>query len=193
LLIGGASGTGKTRLSYLLARRLGCPIVEVDDIVEALRAMTTQDQQPALHYWAAHPEAAQLPPDGILELHLAVAESLAPALAAVIANHLATDTTVIIEGDYLVPGFAALDRFCGVAANGRVRSVFLHEPDERQLVANYSGREPGSGEQSVRAGVSALYGEWLAAEGARHGVPVIRPRPSSSLERRVLSIVGNRG
>jgi 2-phosphoglycerate kinase len=192
LLIGGASGTGKTRLSYPLALRLGIPIVEVDDIVEALLAMTTPDEQPALHYWSTHPEAAQLPPEGILELHLAVADALAPALAAVVANHLHTDTPVIVEGDYLVPAFAARDMFGDVAAHGRVLSFFLHEPDERQLVANYSGREPADGEQSVRARVSALYGDWLAAEAARHGVPVIRPRPWSSLERRVLDVVGRR-
>ena len=71
-----------------------------------------------------------------------------------------------------------------------MRSIFLHEPDERQLVANYSGREPDDGEQSVRAKVSVLFGEWLAAEAARHGVPMVRARPWSSLERRVLDLVG---
>jgi len=190
LLIGGASGTGKTSLSSQLAVRLGVPIVEVDDIVEALLAMTTPDQQPALHYWSTHPEAARLPPDGILQLHLAVAESLAPALAAVVANHLETDTQVIIEGDYLVPGFAARDRFQDISAEGKVRSIFLHEPDAEQLVANYSGREPEDGEQSVRANVSVLFGAWLAAECVRHGVPMIRARPWTSLERRVLDTVG---
>ena len=189
LLIGGASGTGKTSLSYPLAIRLGVPIVEVDDIVEALLAMTTPDEQPTLHYWPTHPEAARLPPDGILELHLAVAASLAPALEAVVANHLETDTPVIIEGDYLVPGFAARAQFQDIAADGWVRSVFLHEPDERQLVANFSGREPVTGEQDVRAKVSVLFGAWLAAEAARHGVPMIRARPWSSLERRVLDVV----
>ena len=129
LLIGGPSGTGKSRLSYPLAHRFGVPIVEVDDIVEALPAMTTPEQQPALHHWLTHPEAAELPADEILQLHLAVAEALSPALAAVVANHLMTEP-VIIEGDYLVPAFAALDSFRGVPANGQVASVFLHEPDE---------------------------------------------------------------
>lgn len=192
LLIGGASGTGKTRLSYPLARRFGVPIVEVDDIVEALQAMTTPEQQPALHHWATHPEAATLPPEGILRIHLAVAESLAPALAAVVANHLETDTPVIIEGDYLLPDFAARGSFRGIPANGQVASLFLHEPDEAQLVANYSGREPAEREQQTRARVSALYSDWLAAEAARCGVPVIRPRPWSSLERRALAAVGDR-
>jgi 2-phosphoglycerate kinase len=193
LLIGGASGTGKTRLSYPLARRFGVPIVEVDDIVEALQVMTTPDQQPALHYWATHPAAARLPPEAILRIHLAVVEALAPALAAVIANHLETDTPVIVEGDYLTPAFAANERFREERADGRVAAVFLDEPDEVQLVANFSGREAGAGEQRGRARVSALYGEWLAAEAARHGVLMIPTRPWSSLQRRVLAVIGRGG
>jgi 2-phosphoglycerate kinase len=187
LLLGGPSGTGKTRLSYPLARRYDVPIVEVDDIVEALQAMTTPSQQPALHHWATHPEARRLPPAGILELHLAVVAALEPALAAVVANHLSTDTPVVIEGDYLVPSFAARTEFAGVAADGRVASLFLHESDETQLIANFAGREPADGEQRGRARVSALYAEWLAAEAARHGAPLIPARPWSSLERRALA------
>jgi 2-phosphoglycerate kinase len=190
LLIGGASGTGKTRLSYPLARHFRVPIVEVDDIVEALLVMTTPEQQPALHHWSTHPEAARLPPEGILQIHLAVTESLGPALAAVVANHLETDTPVIVEGDYLTPAFAARERFREAPADGRVAAVFLHEPDEAQLVANLSGREPGGGEQRARARVSALYGEWLAAEAARSGVPLVLGRPWSSLQRRVLAGIG---
>jgi 2-phosphoglycerate kinase len=179
LLIGGPSGVGKTRLSYPLARRFGVPIVEVDDIVEALKATTTPEQQPALHYWATHPEAADLPPEGILGIHLAVAEALEPALEVVIANHLETDTPVVIEGDYLVPAFAARDR--------RVASVFLHEPDIGQLVENFAGREPDEGRQHGRARVRALYGEWLAAEAVRFRVPLVAARPWSTLEHRVLT------
>lgn len=191
LLIGGASGTGKTRLSYPLARRFGVPIVEVDDIVEALQAMTTPEQQPALHHWATHLGAARLPPEDILRIHLAVADSLAPALAAVVANHLETDTPVIIEGDYLTPAFAARQAFREERADGRVASLFLQEPDVDQLVANFSGRESG-GEQRGRARVSALYSEWLAAEAARSGVLMMPSRPWSSLQRRVLAVIGRR-
>jgi 2-phosphoglycerate kinase len=192
LLIGGASGTGKTRLSYPLARHFGVPIVEIDDIVEALLAMTTPDQQPALHHWPTHPEAHQLPPEGILQIHLAVTQALGPALAAVVANHLETDTPVIVEGDYLTPAFAARERFLEASADGRVAAIFLDEPDEAQLVANLSGREPDGGEQRARARVSALFGEWLGAEAARLGVRTIQARPWSSLERRVLAVLGRR-
>jgi hypothetical protein len=108
----------------------------------------------------------------------------------VIANHLETDMRVIIERDYLVPALSARVSFRGIPADRRVASVFLHESDETQLLANYSGREPANGEQRQRARVSALYGEWLAAEAARYGVPLIQPRPWSSLERRALAVIG---
>jgi hypothetical protein len=41
--------------------------------------------------------------------------------------------------------------------------------------------------------VSMLYGEWIAAEAALHGLPVIQPRPWSSLESRVSSALERRG
>ncbi|MGC9669882.1 hypothetical protein ACNTMW_25485 [Planosporangium sp. 12N6] len=167
LLIGGASGSGKTALSYPLARRYGTPIVEVDDLVEALLVMTTPNQQPALHYWSTHPEAADLPADLIVERQIAVAQALRPAIEAVVANHVQTDTPVIIEGDYLLPG----------PLPEHVRAVFVHEPDVDQLVHNYGLREPAAGEQRHRAEASARYGEWLAHQAALAGIPVIAPRP----------------
>src|SRR5476649_2341858 len=97
-LIGGAAGCGKSEVAYPLARKLGVPLVEIDDIVEALKAITTPQQQPALHYWQTHPEAVRLPPEEIVELHIAVTEVMAPAIEAVIGNHLETGTAVVIEG-----------------------------------------------------------------------------------------------
>ncbi|GAA4058213.1 hypothetical protein [Nonomuraea soli] len=174
VLVCGASGTGKSRLSYPLAARLGVPLVEVDDIVEALKAVTTPEQLPALHYWDAHPEAVHLPPEEIVELQIAVARALVPAVEAVVGNHLSTSTPVVIEGDYLLP----------VVRRG-VRSIVLHEADEEQLVANYRAREPEEGEQRGRARVSLLYGDWLAERGRLAGAPVVPARPWSDVLDRV--------
>ncbi len=66
LLIGGASGTGKTSVSYRLARHFGIGITEVDDFQQMLKVMTTPEQQPLIHYWDTHPEAAALPPEKIV-------------------------------------------------------------------------------------------------------------------------------
>ncbi|EOD63633.1 hypothetical protein H480_36038 [Amycolatopsis vancoresmycina DSM 44592] len=189
LLLGGASGTGKSRVAYPLARRYGVPIVEVDDLVLAVQRMTTPEQQPLLHHWDTHPDAGRLPVSRVVELQAAIAEALQPALEAVIGNHLETDTPVVIEGDYLLPALAAQDSFDGQAAEGRVRAVFLHEPDPAQLVANYLEREPHEGEQRSRAEASARYGDWLAARAVEQGIPVVPARPwATTLSRALLDL-----
>ena len=189
LVICGASGVGKSQVSYPLARGYGVPLVEVDDIVEALRAVTTPAQLPLLHYWDTHPEAARLAPEEIVELQIALAEFLSPAIAAVIGNHLDTDTPVVVEGDFILPSLVVMETFAGLPAAGRVRGVVVTESSTDQLVANYLRREPEAGAQAGRAAVSRLYGDWLAEQAARHGVPCVSARPWNDVLDRVRSVL----
>ncbi|WP_318209877.1 MULTISPECIES: hypothetical protein [unclassified Streptomyces] len=176
-VVGGASGTGKTGVGRALARRYDVPVVEVDDIVEALLAVTRPEHLPEVHFWRTHPEAAHRAPESVVERQIAIAEALAPAIEAVVANHVGTDTPVILEGDYLLPR--------AVTPGGPVRGVFLHEDDEARVTANYLRREPDAGPQRHRARVSVLYGRWLAARAREAGVPVVAPRPWEDLADRV--------
>ena len=50
LLIGGASGSGKTSVSYRLANHFNVGITEIDDFQVILERMTTPEQQPELHW-----------------------------------------------------------------------------------------------------------------------------------------------
>ncbi|MCF2527782.1 AAA family ATPase [Yinghuangia soli] len=188
LLLGGASGTGKSSLSYPLARRLGVPVLEIDDIVEALLATTTPEQQPALHYWTTRPEAATVSPDEALTRHLATCDALVPAIEAVIANHLETAMPVVVDGDQMTPELAARLKFRGQRADGRVRAVFLTEPDEDQVTANYRARERS--EQRLRAQVSVQHDAWLTGEAARYGVPVLAARPHATALARLWTAFG---
>ncbi len=172
---------GKTGVGRALARRYDVPVVEVDDIVEALLAVTLPEHLPEVHFWRTHPEAARRTPESVVERQIAIAEALAPAIEAVVANHVGTDTPVILEGDYVLPGPAT--------PKGPVRAVFLHEDDEGQVTANYLRREPEAGPQRHRARVSVLYGRWLAAQARAADVPVIAPRPWEDLAGRVAETV----
>ncbi|MEU5772292.1 hypothetical protein ABZ819_03165 [Streptomyces venezuelae] len=183
LVVGGASGMGKTGVGRALARRYDVPVVEVDDIVEALLAVTLPEHLPEIHFWRTHPEAAHQAPESVVQRQIAIAKALEPAIEAVVANHVDTDTPVILEGDYVVPGPATPD--------GPVRAVFLHEDDEEQVTANYLRREPEAGPQRHRARVSVLYGRWLAAQARAAGVPVVAPRPWEDLANRVAAAVGD--
>jgi 2-phosphoglycerate kinase len=169
-LVCGASGAGKSRVARPLAARYGVPLAEADDIVTALQAITTPEQQPVLHFWDTHPEFRSWAPERIAARHFAVASTLRPAYAAVIADHVEFAAPAVFEGDYLLPELAA-------EAGTAVRAVVLDEQDEDQIAANYLRREPGAQQQRDRARVGALVSAELARRARRCGVPVVPARP----------------
>jgi 2-phosphoglycerate kinase len=176
-LVCGASGAGKSSVAVPLARRYQVPLLEADDIVTAVQALTTPEQLPLVHLWEVDPAARTWTPARIAEHTIAVADALGPGFAAVIADHVAEATPVVITGDYLLPELAA-----GFGA--AVRAVVIAEPDEDRIVANYRSRELEAGEQRVRAQVSVRVDAELSARAARAGVPVVAARPwSGSVDR----------
>ncbi|MBI1279606.1 MAG: hypothetical protein GC179_15875 [Anaerolineaceae bacterium] len=190
LLIGGASGAGKTSISYRIAQYFGVGITEVDDFQEMLLRMTTPEQQPALHYWDTHPEAANLPAEKILEQGFELRAVLNEGLIAVIANHLESRTPIVLEGDFILPMLATREAYGDEPNNGRVKAIFLMEPDVIQLQRNFLQREPAEGEQVKRAEVSWLYDRWLMQETTRLGVPTVLARPWEDVFERALAAIG---
>ncbi|MEU9849412.1 AAA family ATPase [Streptomyces sp. NPDC047985] len=185
LLIGGASGIGKSRLAARLAVEHAAFVVEFDDVVSAVEAMTTAEHHPAVHHFDDIPDTSRLPADEVLDLQIATARALEPAVLGVVDNRLTVDAPAVIEGDYLTPAAAATAVHRSAGSGRRVRAVFLHEDDPDRITANYASREPGSGEQRHRAQVSADYSRWLADQAGRHGLPVVECRPWDSLVARV--------
>ncbi|WP_405065610.1 hypothetical protein OG558_27470 [Kribbella sp. NBC_01510] len=51
-----------------LATQYGVPLGEANDIYTALKAFTTPEQEPLLHYWASHPETGGWLPAKIADL-----------------------------------------------------------------------------------------------------------------------------
>ena len=186
LLIGGASGVGKSSVSYRVARHFGVGIVEVDDFQAVLELLTAPEHQPAFHFWRTHPDPGSLTPEAIHEQGIAYGKAMMPALEAVIANHLETSRPTVIEGDFILPVLAALPQIGEYATNGRVRGVFIDEPDEAQIVANFLAREPESGPLEKRARVSWLYNQWLKQETDRLGLVSLPARPWDTLLERLL-------
>ena len=137
LLFGGASGVGKTSVSYRLARHFGVSLVEVDDFQVVLERMTTPEEQPELHFFRTRrDEWRRLDEDGRLAHALRYGAVMAEAREPVIANHLEGITPIVLEGDFILPSLAVRASYGDAAAGGRVRSVFLYEPDEAQIARN---------------------------------------------------------
>ncbi len=190
LLIGGASGSGKTSVSYRLARHFGVGISEADDIHLAIMRMTTPAEQPILYRWRTDPEVQDWQPERILEHFIEVCGQLAPAYEAIIANHLESDVPLVLEGDYLLPALAAKSEFDGFANNGRVVGLFIEEDDEEQFVRNLLAREPSAGRQETRARVSWLHSQWLTEQAGAVGGLVVPARPWETSLKRILATLG---
>jgi hypothetical protein len=174
-------------VSYRLAAHFGVGITEIDDFQILLERMTTREQQPAIHVFRSHPDPDRLSATNIMEQGAELRQAMATGLEAVIANHLETLTPLVLEGDFLSPSLAAQASFGDQPNDGRVRAVFLDEPDEQQLVVNFLAREPQSGPQLKRARVSWLQGRELAKEARALGLPVVPARPWDTVLERVIA------
>jgi len=181
LLIGGASGVGKTEVAERIARRTGATLVQMDDFQALLEALTNPEQCPILHRWRVDPDVGSWTVDDFVRQTIAIGEWLGPGIEAVVADRLTERRRIVLEGDFLLPSVA---RRC--LALGEVRCAFLHEPSTDRIAENYRLREPEAGDQSFRAAVSAAYSRWLAEDAARVGIPVVGARPWRTAAMRVL-------
>jgi 2-phosphoglycerate kinase len=187
LLLGGASGVGKSMLSHRLARQLDVNLTEVDDFQIVLQTATSPEQLPLLHFWrTTFDEYMSWTDEHRVEHHVRVCrEVFQPAMRAVIADHLETGTRVVFEGDFLLPELAAMAVYGHQPNAGRVRGMFVSEPDEAQIAANYRTREGGA--EAERARASRLFDSFLRAECLRHRVPVLDARPWDTVVDRALA------
>jgi 2-phosphoglycerate kinase len=187
LLLGGPSGVGKTSISYCLAHHFGIGITEVDDFQVILERMTTPTEQPVLHYWRTHLEAVNQTAEEIVKHTIAVGQVMAPALEAVIANHIESRAPIVLEGDFILPMLAT--SFSESSIQSQVRTFFLYEESEEQFRHNFLQREPEHGLQEKRAQVSWLYGQWLKREAERVGALTLPARPWDNLFERILMML----
>ncbi len=187
LLLGGASGVGKSSVSYRLAHHFGAGITEVDDFQVMLQRCTTPAQMPALHRWEQDEEFRNAPPERIAEHIMAVGREMAPGLIEIINNHLTAAAPVVLEGDFLLPELLLHPDLVHATQSGLLRAVFLQETRVEQLATNYFEREPEAGDQRFRAMVSLHHGAWLERTCNEVPVPILHARPWQTLLARLIS------
>lgn len=172
LFIGGASGVGKSRIAYELGRIYQVNVIEVDDICQSIKAMTSvrKEHLPAIHFWSTGINWMDIGVNGNVNWLKDVSDEMMPALKAIVENHLESGVPLIIEGDFIHPEFVA------TFSNPKVKSLFIYEPDQKQIIDNYLSREGGE-LQHFRAEISIAYGNWLVDTCTRLGIQVVEARP----------------
>ena len=195
LLIGGASGVGKTTVAASLGQRFGVNVTQLDDIQTALETLTTPEQQPLLHFWRTHWSEFSAFTDAQHVAHfLDVSRQVfQPVLEAVVGDRLDGGMPAVIEGGFILPELADQAEFAGRANGGRVRALFVQEHDEAQIAANVVSREAGGApfDASLPARTSRLKAQWLEGECRRRGTPTVAARPWSSATDRAVAAISS--
>ncbi len=193
LLVGGHSGSGKSTAAERIGLELGVPWLSVDDLRLAVQRYCLHRHEPGdpLYFFEETPSPFRLPPERLRDALTGVASAVAPAVEMVVENHVAIDAPVIVEGNGILPSLLRSPALRGPASNGRVRAVFVVEPDESALVETMrtrgiytEGLSPA--EVDNRARGFWLYGRWLEDQARARGLPVLEARPRETLHERVL-------
>jgi len=121
VLLGGATGVGKSTIATMLASRLGITrVIPTDAIREVLRSAFTEDIFPTIHtssFNAARLVRHPLPrgADPVVVGFRDQASAVAVGVDALLRRAIEEGTNLIIEGAHLVPGFLDPKQFEGQA------------------------------------------------------------------------------
>lgn len=201
LVLGGASGCGKTTAAERIGQRLGRPWLQVDDLRLAAQygVPLASAARAELRFFLDTPNVWRLSPLALRDRLIAIGEAMIPAVEVVVEHHLATDKPLIIEGDGILPALFTRPTLRDHVAAGRVRGVFIGEGSADALAANLRARRrrdlPPPGEDATAADAALLtqaqmnyhYGEWLREEAQRRGLPVVATRLWHRLTTRILT------
>lgn len=176
LVIGGPPGAGKTTLGRAMAARLGAASLSVDDLMTALRVVTTPDSHPALFFMRAaggHVEYfTQSPPARLVADAIELEQLSTPVVDAVVRSHLDRSEPAVLDWWLLDPDWVA-----GLG-DERVAAVFLHPTAEllwhRERSTGFA--DPSDDPERMLANFvhrSLWRNEHLAAAARRLGLPVL--------------------
>jgi 2-phosphoglycerate kinase len=192
VLIGGATGIGKSTLATQLATRLGIVrVVATDAVREVMRALFSREMMPSLH--TSSFEAGSVlrePPskDAVVVGFREQTAAVAVGLNALLERAAVEQTSLIIEGAHVVPGFVDASRW-----EDRVLPVplVLTVEDEDAHRSHFAAR---AADRAGRAANRYLMEfdnirrvqRYIKSQALSHGVPVL---PNYDFDRTLAAII----
>lgn len=147
ILIGGATGVGKSTLAAQLAERLGLVrLISTDTIREVMRAFFSRNLMPAIHYSSYDADrAVRIPLGEGLDSHVAgfmeQVEMVNVGLRAVLIRAIKERTSMVVEGVHIVPGVLTAGQERDWAEDGLVLSVVVGVRDPELHRGHFLVRE----------------------------------------------------
>jgi 2-phosphoglycerate kinase len=199
LLLGGATGTGKSSLATELAYRLGISRITSTDVVrQVMRAFFAPGLMPALHFSSFEAgEGLRIPmpdpdeADRALYGFIQQAEQVSVGAAAVVDRAVEEGLSTVIEGVHLVPGLLEPPE----RHNATVIQVMVSIEDEEAHQAHFVARDDASlggraGDRYLRRfGEIRRIQDYLLARAEREGVPVVDATDADEALRAVLDLI----
>jgi 2-phosphoglycerate kinase len=190
ILIGGATGTGKSTVATEIAYKLGITrLTSTDSIRQTLRAFFSHEFMPTIHYssfdaGAAVPEADDPLVAGFLEQ----SRNVLVGVAASIERALQEGWSIIFEGVHLVPGLLP------TGMEGAIVCPFvLSIEDETEHAQHFFSRTEGSerplGNYLDHFAEIRRLQTFIVGRAEREGIPVIENESAEQTSADMIEIV----
>jgi 2-phosphoglycerate kinase len=194
VLIGGATGVGKSTIATQLAVRLGIVrVVATDAIREVMRAMLTAQLMPTLYTSSFEADAAlreppPRPTDKVIVGFREQTAAVAVGIHAIMDRAAVEGTSVVVEGAHVVPGFfdaaAYEDRAVVVPVVVTVEDEDLHRSHFLARSLDASSR-PLERYQRGFPNIRRVQ-KYVKSQALAHGVQVI---PNYSLDQAISALI----
>ena len=190
ILIGGATGTGKSTVATEIAYRLGITrVTSTDFIRQTMRAFFSHQFMPSIHYSSfAASEAVPDADDPLVAGFLDQSRNVLVGVQAALARALQEGWSMVLEGVHIVPGLLApLDE------RALVTACLLKIEDETAHAQHFFTREAGAERPMAKyldhfAEIRRLQ-RFLVGRAEREGVPVIENESADRATRGVAELV----
>ena len=181
ILLGGATGVGKSTIATMVASRLGVTrVIPTDAIREVMRSMFTAELFPTLHtssYDTGRLVRVPLPrnADPVIIGFREQTAAVSVGVEALIQRAVDEGTDLIVEGAHVVPGFTDLSRFAGDAVVVPVVVAVDDEEAHRSRIlkrASESRNRPAELYLDLFGNILEMQ-RYIKSLALQHGVPIV--------------------